>query len=209
MSEPRDEAEQPTGREPRSLLDDESAEASEGAGPSPRAIALLLEHRREFLGFLERRLGDRALAEDLLQDSFARLDRLAALRDDESAVAWFYRVLRNATVDFARKRASATRKLESFAQELESAESATPAVEQTICRCVSSLKETLKPAYREALDRIDLGGMAVKDYANTAGISANNAAVRVFRARNALREQVARACGACAEHGCLDCTCHG
>ena len=40
--------------------------------------------------------------------------------------------------------------------------------------------------------------------------SSNNAAVRVFRAREALRKQVARACGACATHGCVDCTCkHG
>ena len=40
-----------------------------------------------------------------------------------------------------------------------------------------------------------------------AGLTANNAGVRVFRAREALRRQVARACGTCAEHGCLDCTC--
>ena len=49
--------------------------------------------------------------------------------------------------------------------------------------------------------------MAVKDYAAEAGITSNNAAVRVFRAREALRKQVARSCGTCADHGCLDCTC--
>jgi RNA polymerase sigma-70 factor (ECF subfamily) len=50
-------------------------------------------------------------------------------------------------------------------------------------------------------------GTAVKDYAAHAGISASNAGVRVFRAREALRKQVARVCGTCAEHGCLDCSC--
>jgi hypothetical protein len=39
------------------------------------------------------------------------------------------------------------------------------------------------------------------------GLSANNAGVRVFRARAALRSQVTRSCGSCATHGCLDCTC--
>jgi hypothetical protein len=29
----------------------------------------------------------------------------------------------------------------------------------------------------------------------------------VFRAREALRKQVAVSCGTCAEHGCLNCTC--
>jgi len=49
--------------------------------------------------------------------------------------------------------------------------------------------------------------VAVKDYAIEAGISASNAAVRVFRAREALRNQVKRSCGTCAEHGGLDCSC--
>ena len=31
--------------------------------------------------------------------------------------------------------------------------------------------------------------------------------VRVFRAREALRRQVAASCGTCAEHGCIACTC--
>jgi RNA polymerase sigma-70 factor (ECF subfamily) len=66
----------------------------------------------------------------------------------------------------------------------------------------------LKPEYADALRRIEVDGVAVKDYADTLGISASNADVRLFRAREALRRQVARACGTCADHGCLDCTCH-
>ena len=57
------------------------------------------------------------------------------------------------------------------------------------------------------LQRVDVEGVPVKDYANQLGISASNAGVRIFRAREALRERVARSCGSCAEHGCLDCTC--
>ena len=34
-----------------------------------------------------------------------------------------------------------------------------------------------------------------------------SAAVRVHRAREALRRQVVASCGSCAEHGCLSCTC--
>jgi hypothetical protein len=46
-----------------------------------------------------------------------------------------------------------------------------------------------------------------REFAAEAGITANNAGVRVFRAREALRKRVVRSCGTCAEHGCLDCTC--
>ena len=69
------------------------------------------------------------------------------------------------------------------------------------------LAATLKPEFSDALLRIELDGISVKDYATEAGISNSNAAVRVFRAREALRKQVARSCGTCADHGCLDCTC--
>jgi len=48
---------------------------------------------------------------------------------------------------------------------------------------------------------------SVKDYADEAGISSSNAGVRSSRAREALRKQVARSCGTCATHGCVDCTC--
>ena len=63
------------------------------------------------------------------------------------------------------------------------------------------------PEYAEALQRIEVEGVSVKDSAAQIGFSAINAGVRVFRAREALRTQVARACGTCADHGCLDCTC--
>ncbi len=76
-----------------------------------------------------------------------------------------------------------------------------------ICRCVARLADTLKPEYAEALRRIEVDGIAVKTFADERGISASSAAVRVFRAREALRRQVATSCGTCAEHGCVSCTC--
>jgi RNA polymerase sigma factor (sigma-70 family) len=176
---------------------------------SPQVIDRLVGNHRAFLAFLERRLGDRALAEDILQDAFVRgLDKAGTLAREESAVAWFYRVLRNAVVDHARRRASRSRTLEAFAAELDQA---VPDAELTrqVCQCVGQLADTLKPDYAEALRRIDVDGMSMKEFAAHAGISSNNAAVRVFRAREALRKQVTRCCGSCAEHGCLDCTCGG
>lgn len=186
----------------------DEVDTSQEEQPAPAVVAALVNHHREFLAFLERRVGSRAEAEDLLQEAFARgLDKLESVRDDELVVAWFYRVLRNAVVDRARTLGVRAKSFAKFASELEA--SAVPAedIEETVCRCVAQLTDTLKPEYREALRRIELDGLAVKDYAAEAGISSGNAAVRVFRAREALRKQVVRACGTCADHGCLDCTC--
>ncbi len=179
----------------------ESARTGEDAA----ALGALVASHRDFLAFVERRVRDRALAEEIVQDALVRnLDRLGEIR--ESAVGWFYRVLRNAIIDHTRRRAANDRRLEALAAELESTADE-PELRNTVCRCVSRLARTLKPEYADALQRIDVDESAVKDYADQAGISARNAGVRVFRAREALRKQVARACGTCAEHGCLDCTC--
>ncbi len=177
---------------------------TESALPS-EVVATLVASHREFLAFVQRRVGDRALAEDIVQDALVKsLDRTDEIRD--TAIGWFYRVLRNAIIDRARRGAVQHKRLEALAAELEAAER-DEELHDVACRCVGTLAATLKPEYAEALRRIDVEGTAVKDYAAEAGISASNAGVRVFRARDALRAQVVRACGTCATHGCLDCTC--
>jgi RNA polymerase sigma-70 factor (ECF subfamily) len=169
----------------------------------------LVDAHREFLAFVERRVPDRALAEDLVQTAFVTgLERGGELRDDESARAWFYRVLRNAIVDRHRRAGHAAAQLQALAAELEHAEhDRTAALDRELCGCVARLIDSLPADQATALRRIELDGLAVGQFAAEAGITANNAGVRVFRARRALRQQVARACGTCADHGCLDCTC--
>lgn len=168
----------------------------------------LVENHRAFLRFLERRLGRRDLAEDILQEAFARgLGKLEQLRDSEAAIPWFYRTLRNAIVDYHRRSKSADRALADLAAEIETSKEPIEMVEAEVCRCVARLAETLKPEYADALRRIEVDGVSVARFAEEQGITKNNAAVRVFRAREALRRQVAASCGTCAEHGCISCTC--
>src|SRR5919198_6606830 len=94
---------------------------------SPPPIEILLENHRAFLRYLERRVGDRALAEDILQDAFARIVAPPEQAPrDESIVPWFYRTLRNAAIDQFRRRGAADRAYEAFARELETPETPTP-----------------------------------------------------------------------------------
>ena len=174
---------------------------------SPEAIQRLVESHREFLAFLERRVESRAVAEDILQEAFVRgLERGAGVRDEDSVVAWFYRVLRNAVVDHYRHNASAERALEAYGREFASVEPAHE-IQDEICQCLNGLLESLKPEYGQALRLVDMEDGSLKELAARAGISEGNAAVRVHRAREAMRKQVRLSCGSCAEHGCLNCSC--
>jgi len=171
-------------------------------------LSAMAENRTAFLSFLERRVGHHETAEDLLQESFARsMDRLP-LEPEESVTAWFYRVLRNGVIDHYRRRGASERALASLRNELEEAPpEPSPDERDAVCRCVAQLSETLKPEYALALRRVEVDGVSVRDFASETGITPNNAAVRLFRARETLRKRVVRWCGSCAERGCVDCTC--
>jgi len=171
-------------------------------------VETLLENHRAFLRYLERRVGDRALAEDILQEAFAKIvARPEQAPRDEALIPWFYRTLRNAAIDQFRRRGASDRAVEAFARELEVQQVPTGEMESEICACVSRLAATLKPEYAEALQAIEVAGTPVKTFAEQKGLSSSNAAVRVFRAREALKRRVTESCGICAEHGCVNCTC--
>jgi DNA-directed RNA polymerase specialized sigma24 family protein len=166
--------------------------------PSPTAVRALLQNQAAFLGFLERKVGDRATAEDILQDALERgLGHVHELRSDESAVAWFYRTLRNAVIDQRRRGGTRLKALQAFEAELASAPESSAETHAAVCRCVGKLATSLRPEYAEALQRVEVDG-----------ISQGAAGVRIFRAREALRKQVTHSCGSCARAGCLDCTCN-
>ena len=187
---------------------DAHADREPGSGAADRdAAALLVENHRAFLRYLERWVGSRAIAEDLLQDAFVRnLDRLSSV-PDEALVPWFYRVLRNAAIDRHRRQGAEGRGLAALARELADANVPSADMRQEICACVGRLARSLKPEYAQALQAVDVDEMPVKAFAEASGLTPSNAGVRLFRAREALRRQVTASCGTCAEHGCVDCSC--
>jgi RNA polymerase sigma-70 factor (ECF subfamily) len=179
--------------------------AAPARGAAARAEALAGAKAR-FLGFLERRLGSRADAEDVLQAALVRvLEREAPLRDEERLVPWFYQVLRNLVVDHHRRRAAR-------AAGAARAAALGPAVPdddllREACACVGGVLAGLRPAHADLLRRLELAGEPPASAARALGISPGNLAVRLHRARRALRAELGRLCRTCADHGCLDCTC--
>ena len=183
-------------------------ESAAHAHLSPEALATLLAHRDRFLAFLVKRTGSAALAEEILLDAFVRgFERGGALRDDETAIAWFYRLLRNAVIDRARRDDARARALESWATELSNAPESDETSRAQVCQCVTPLVDSLKPEYAAAIRTIDLDGGNVRDLAARAQITPNNATVRLHRAREALGRKLRLVCGTCATHGCIDCSC--
>ena len=176
---------------------------------TPAVVAVLLQNQARFLAFLERRMGSREQAEEALQEALVKgVQRHGDLQQEERAVAWFYRVLRNTMNDHFRRQASRRAREVDDEQVWDTlAHDGDQELRDLVCACVGPLLDTLKPEYADILRAVELQDEPVKDYGARRGISASNAGVRVFRARRALLAQVQRSCGACATHGCIECHC--
>ena len=198
------------------LLKQSAAEAA--SAPLPRAIPsgeslrALLDQHATFLGFVQRRVQDRDLAEDILQSAYVRaLQRGESVRDPGAIVPWFYSILRNAIIDNVRSRRSENGLLERWAAELEenqaSADFSHEVTRGIVCGCIEKLLPTLKSSYAQVLREVDLGGRSLAEFASQHKLTPGNAAVRAHRARAALKQELISTCGVCSLHACLDCNC--
>jgi RNA polymerase sigma factor (sigma-70 family) len=175
-------------------------------GLNAESIQTLVENHRRFVRFLQPRVRTPQDAEEILQAAFVKAVETDQTIREESVIAWFFRLLRNALIDYYRRRGVEQRALER--QQLEWTEAADDqALTQTVCACVNDLIGTLNPDLGDLVRRVDVGGMEVAVAASELGITPNNASVRLHRARRALKERLEQSCGTCATHGCFDCSC--
>jgi RNA polymerase sigma factor (sigma-70 family) len=167
------------------------------------ASTALLENLNEFVAFARARVADPELAADVVQESLLKAIKSSEqLRDGETARAWFYRILRHTIIDLYRRRDAEQRALEKLENEPpDSAET------NVVCRCLDRLIPALKPEYAALVRAVDLEEKAIEVIAKELQITANNANVRLHRARQQLRDRLERTCKVCATHGCLDCSC--
>lgn len=171
----------------------------------PRGV---LEGRAAFFAFLRSRLGSDDEAEEVLQTAYLKGLRSRARPRGEGPVrAWFFRILRNALTDHYRRRAARARGEERLAREAPLSARDEDRLEKAVCRCMHDLLPSLKPEYGEILRRAELEEEPLPELAGRLGLTRNNATVRLHRARRSLKARLLQACGACAAHGCLDCSC--
>lgn len=170
----------------------------------------LTQGRAAFLGYLVKRLGNRDVAEDVLQEFCIRvLARQDQLRDAERVDAWLYAILRSALNDHFRKAGRRRRLDDALMHEGQSADESmdSPEAMALICNCIKGLVPELRSADAELIRRIDIEEDDRTVVANELGIRPGTLAVRLHRARVALRDQLLRHCGSCCQQGFEDCSC--
>jgi len=186
---------------------------SEQNHPHPVSPALehaLKAHYRDFQGYLVRRVGDQATAEDILQNFCIRVMKSQAqLRDEKSAIGWLYTVLRSVLMDHFRRETVRKRGDACYAQEqiiLEN-DGVEPDEDGAICNCLRGLLPELRPESAELLRRIDFLEEPRKKVGADLAISQENLRVRLHRARLAIGVALKQHCGECCKTEYRDCFC--
>lgn len=161
----------------------------------------LAAERPRQLRYLRSRLPTAEDAEDAWQDASIRfLQHAASLAAAERPEAWIGVSLRRLVVDRYRRAAVQRRTAEALAAEPLPQPLADPEAEvelQAPTDCLKAALGDLKPDYRDLLARTYFDETPLKAAAVEFGLTANNAAVRLHRARAALRAAMDQKCHAC------------
>lgn len=161
-----------------------------------RMEACYAKWSKEIERFVQARLGDSQLAEEIAQEAISRLLAQSRLNVEvENPRAWLFRTARNLAIDVVRRQLPSQLGLEALAllpdrqDELEDGEYDTRVGEVSrseVLLWIPELLESLPDADREFLRRRYTLGMSCRELAQREKISVANAKVRLFRARRRL-----------------------
>jgi RNA polymerase sigma factor (sigma-70 family) len=146
------------------------------------------EHAQGLLGFLAYRTGDRALAEDLLADTFERVLRARRRFDPRkgSRKTWIYSIALNLLRDQVRRREAEGRALERVPEPAQSSMGSIHQVAERdeLARALAELSEE----EREAIALRYGGDLTVPEIARLTGEKLTTIEGRVYRGLRKLRE---------------------
>jgi len=147
-------------------------------------------HENELRNYLQHRVSDRHLAEDLLQDVFVKAMRQGSgFCDLDNQRAWLYQVARNALVDYQRLHRETVELPEDIPQATEQTD---PVV--MLSACVGRVLSELVPEDRDIIEQCDLNGMKQQDYAQAHNLSLAAVKSRLLRARQRMRATLSTNC---------------
>jgi len=148
--------------------------------------------------YLERMVGNRATADDLLQETLLRIARgLPNFEGRSSVKTWAFSIATRIATDYFRRPETRARIVDvDQAQELSASEDLVEGrlVIDEMNSCVRDVIESLPEDYRAALVLHDLEGLTAAATAEASGCSLATAKIRIHRARSRLKKALQSEC---------------
>lgn len=167
----------------RVSIDDQELVDRARTGDQAAFAQLFEQFHSPILNYLHRMVNDRALAEDLTQDTFIKAYKaLPNTRDDLSFKAWLYRIATNTAISHMRRG-----KIIKWLPILGDRESSGEALDRSVARQtdISRALDQLPRHYASVLLLRHYQGLSLAETAQALDITENAAKLRLFRARKA------------------------
>ena len=143
--------------------------------------------------FLQGRVADPQVAEDLLQETFLRIHTgLDALVDDQRLEAWVFRIARNLLID--RQRARGSTPEDELDVEVPSTLEAQENLNELVGGWLPEMIGQLPEPYGEAVRLYELEGLSQQAIAKRLGLSLSGAKSRIQRGRDKLKQALLDCC---------------
>lgn len=156
--------------------------------PVDPTLTLYLEHRGELVNYANGIIGDRAHAEDVVQEAYVRFSEAAARRLFDEPVGYLYRIVHNLAFDGVRRLSLEGRHVKRGAEQVAvevAEERPSPEAEliarEELERVLVAIAE-LPERTRLAFEMHRFGGLKLKEIAARLGISTSMAHVLVVEA---------------------------
>lgn len=133
-------------------------------------------------------LGDRAAADDLVQDSLERaLSRMESWTTRGSPRRWLFTIMHHLFVDQLRRAKRHARAIVTMPETIDAIAAPPPQVDRLAAAEVLSALQQIGPERRAALVLVAVEGLSYADAANALGIPAGTLMSRIARGREELR----------------------
>lgn len=156
------------------------------------------ELAQPILRYLMRYVGERALAEDLLQETLLRMARgLSSFAGRASVKTWAFSIATRVATDHFRRpeRRALVVELDEAAETIDPERRIDErVVVDEMSKCIRQVIDSLPDAYRAALILHDLEELTAEQTAEICGASVDAVKIRIHRARQRLKEALKKQC---------------
>lgn len=152
---------------------------------TPEQLTTWNKTRANLKSFVYHRTGDRALAEDLVQDVFLKVhDHFDQLKEPGKITGWIFRIARNVIADHFRKNARQLQR-----EDIDWAVNPRP-LNDCVSTCLEEKMNGLPDKYRQALELAELKNIPQVELAKALNVSYSGVKSRIQRARQMLKERM-------------------
>jgi RNA polymerase sigma-70 factor, ECF subfamily len=163
-----------------------------------RSISTLYDrYSRTVFGVGFKILGDRSLAEELVQEVFLKVWRSSSTFDPSrgSFSTWLYRVTRSVALDLYRKRAHRVRQVSDGTLHIAAARDSSDGPQEVVDESwlswrVSRALEVLDAPHREVIDLAYFGGLSQREISERTGVPLGTVKTRTASAYKRLRKEL-------------------